>query len=448
MEPGVHSSLHSNFLHQIIYSRFNLKIYYRTPCKSEIWHYIKANIDLIQQAIHEFIWGRAFHRKNINEKMSILNNTINNVLSSFIPHETITCDDKEPPWFNKNIINLIKSKSIFYKSHTANENSTDKKEAIKTLQNKLTSTIENAKSEYYSKLSIKLLNPKTSSKAYWSILKSFVNDKKIPIIPPLYHNGNFITDFCQKAELFNSFFAEQCSILLNSSKLPTNLAPRTDQSLTSINFSQDDILKIIQNLNPNKAHGPDKISIRMIKICGKSLCKPLEMIFKSCIKKGEYPSEWKKANVVPVHKKGDKQLLKNYRPISLLPIFGKIFERIIYNNIFEYLTTNKLISDNQSGFKPGDSCVNQLLSITHEIYHSLDNGLEVRGVFLHISKDFGKVWHNGLILNLNQYGILENLLRLIKCFLKNRKQRVVLNGRTPSWTSVLAGVLQGSILIR
>ena len=175
----------------------------------------------------------------------------------------------------------------------------------------------------------------------------------------------------------------------------------------------------------------------MIKICGKSLCKPLEMIFKSCIKKGEYPSEWKKANVVPVHKKGDKQLLKNYRPISLLPIFGKIFERIIYNNIFEYLTTNKLISDNQSGFKPGDSCVNQLLSITHEIYHSLDNGLEVRGVFLRISKDFGKVWHKGLILNLNQYGILENLLRLIKCFLKNRKQRVVLNGQTSSWTNVL-----------
>ena len=131
----------------------------------------------------------------------------------------------------------------------------------------------------------------------------------------------------------------------------------------------------------------------MIKICGKSLCKPLEMIFKSCIIKGEYPSEWKKANVVPVHKKGDKQSLKNYRLISLLPIFEKIFERIIYNNLFEYLTTNKLISDSQSGFNPGGSCVNQLLSITHEIYDSLDNGLEVRGVFLDISKAYDKVWH-------------------------------------------------------
>ena len=136
-------------------------------------------------------------------------------------------------------------------------------------------------------------------------------------------------------------------------------------------------MKIIQNLNQNKAHGPNKISIRMTKICGKSLRKPLEMIFNSCIIKGEYPSEWKKANVVPVHKKGNKQSLKNYRPISLLPVFETNFERIIYNNIFEYLTTSKLISDNQSRVKPGGSCVSQLLSITHEIYHSLDNGLKV-----------------------------------------------------------------------
>ena len=120
----------------------------------------------------------------------------------------------------------------------------------------------------------------------------------------------------------------------------------------------------------------------------------------ACVK-GEFPSEWRKSNVVPVHKKSNNQLLKNYRPISLLPIFRKTFERI-YNNIFEYLTTRKLISDKQSGFKTGNSCVNQTLSITHEIYHSLDNGLEVRGVFLDISKAFDNVWHEGVILKLNQ----------------------------------------------
>ena len=93
------------------------------------------------------------------------------------------------------------------------------------------------------------------------------------------------------------------------------------------------------------------------------------------------------------------------------------------------MTANKLISENQSSFKPGDSCVNQLLSVTHEIYDSLGNGLEVKGVFLDISKAFDKVWYEGLILKLNQYRISENLIRLIKCFLKKRKQRVVLNGQ-------------------
>ena len=143
----------------------------------------------------------------------------------------------------------------------------------------------------------------------------------------------------------------------------------------------------------------------MIKICGNSLSKPLEMIFKSCITKREFSSEWKKANVVPVQQKSDEQLLKNYRPVSVLPIVRNFLESMIYDNIFEYLTANKTISDNQSGFKPGDSCVNQLLSITHELCHSLDNGFEVRGVFLDIPKAFGKVWHEGLILRLNQYKI-------------------------------------------
>ena len=126
---------------------------------------------------------------------------------------------------------------------------------------------------------------------------------------------------------------------------------------------------------------------------------------------------------------------------KLLPIFGKIFERIIYNNIFEYLTTNKFIPDNQSGFTPGDSCVNQLLSIAHETYHSLDNGIEVRGVFLDISKAFDKVWHEGLIHKLNQYGISENLLCLIKCFLKIVSKELFLMVRHhPGLTSLLVSI--------
>ena len=107
-------------------------------------------------------------------------------------------------------------------------------------------------------------------------------------------------------------------------------------------------------------------------------------IFKQCVDTGIFPSEWKKGNIVHIHKKGDKQTLKNYRPVSLLPICGKILERLMFNEMFKFFIENELISSNQSGFKPGDSCVNQLVSITHEIYKSFDEGHGVRGVFLDI----------------------------------------------------------------
>ena len=220
----------------------------------------------------------------------------------------------------------------------------------------------------------------------------------------------------------------------------------TDNRLSSVRFSQDDIAKIIQNLDQNKAHGHDNISIRMLKICGSSIYKPLEMIFKQCIETGFFPSEWKKTNIVPIHKKGNKQILENYRPVSLLPICGKILERLMFNEMFNFFNENKLISSDQSGFKPGDSCINQLLSITHEIHKSFDVGLEVRSVFLDISKAFDKVWHDGIIYKLTQNGISGNLLNLLEDFLKERKQRVVLDGQVSAWKNINAGVPQGSIL--
>ena len=182
------------------------------------------------------------------------------------------------------------------------------------------------------------------------------------------------------------------------------------------------------------------ISICMIKICGESILKPLQLIFKSCLENGKFRIEWKKANVVPVHKRNNKQLIENYRPILLLSVCGKILERLIYNKMFEFFTENELISQNQSGFKPGDSCISQLLCITHDIYQSLDDGLETRAVFLDISKAFDKVWHEGLLFKLKQNGISGNLLNVITNFLYKRKQRVVLNGQHSFWTNVQAGV--------
>ena len=139
----------------------------------------------------------------------------------------------------------------------------------------------------------------------------------------------------------------------------------------------------------------------------------------------------KRSRIIPAHKKYDKQLVNNYLPISLLPIFGKIFEKIIFNKIYNFLLDEQLLNPNQSGFRQSDSCINQLLAITHEIFEAFDcnPSLEVRSVFLDMSKAFDKVCYEGLLYKL--MGISGELYNL-ENYLADRLQRVILIGQTSS----------------
>ena len=122
-------------------------------------------------------------------------------------------------------------------------------------------------------------------------------------VPPGFHEIEVITDFKEKAELFNSFFVNQCSLIISTSLLPTNCENLTDKSLSNITFTDNDIGKIIKALDLNKAHGHDMISITMLKLYGGSIYKPLQLVFNACVDQGTFALCWKKANVVPIHKK-------------------------------------------------------------------------------------------------------------------------------------------------
>ena len=134
----------------------------------------------------------------------------------------------------------------------------------------------------------------------------------------------------------------------------------------------------------------------MIKLSGISICKPLEIIVQNCLRSRKFTFKWENTNVFATFKKGDKQCIKNYGPASLLPVCSKVFERLLYNNMFSFFSENDLISPKQSSFRPGDSCTNQLRSIAHEILSAFYDGHEVRGVFLDISKAFNRVWYECL----------------------------------------------------
>ena len=191
------------------------------------------------------------------------------------------------------------------------------------------------KTSYYENLGKKPNDPTLRSKTYWSIIKGFYNGKRVPVIPPLLVNNKFVTNFKAKANIFNNFFSKQCTPLANRNKLPESQVYLTNSRINSVPFSDNLVIKI-RNLNVNKAHGHDDIPIRMIKMYDESIVRPLSIIFRNSLNSCIYPSTWKKANVIPVHKKDDQQWMCEQLPpcvasTSIWEFFWEInFQSILF----------------------------------------------------------------------------------------------------------------------
>ena len=204
-------------------------------------------------------------------------------------------------------------------------------------------------------------------------------------------HDKFVTDIQTKANIFNNFFADQCTPLKNDIVLPTSQMLLTSSRLCALKFNEEEIIKIIRNLNVHKTHGHDDIILVLLLLLLLS-------------------------NIILVHKNNDKRLVNNYRPTSLIHIFANVFEKIIFNRICNFLLEEDLLNPNQSGFRSSDSCVNQLISMTHEIFEAFDCNppLQVRSVFLDTPKAFDKVWHEGLFISSNLWASQENFTNFLK----------------------------------
>ena len=196
---------------------------------------------------------------------------------------------------NETIKLKIKAKSSTYNRFIQNGRSESDFVLLETLITKLNELIATTKALHYENLAKKQNNPLLQEKTYWSILKTFYNGKKIPIIRPLLVRDKFVTDMKTKADIFNNFFAEQYTPWKNDSKLPINQIFLPTSRLSSLDINEDKILKIIRALKIHKAHGHDDISIRMIKICDKSLLKPFTILCQNSMKSSCYPFIWKRS---------------------------------------------------------------------------------------------------------------------------------------------------------
>ena len=447
---GVLPSLYSTCHHQVIFSNFNFKVPSPPSYQRRIWDFSRADKHAIKRAMNLINWDIIFLGLSVDQMVSTLTECILNIFSNFVPNKLITIRHKDGPWMTPEIKGIILEKAKVYKLTKNNPDNAVLGRRLQELQSSCKRAIKTAKGNYRTKLGSILDAPNTGPKKYWSVLKRIIHKRKVARIPPIRSaNNSLITDVSQKADIFNIFFSEQCSLIQNDSVLPQANQPVVDTRLDSIDFDPAKLLAFIRALDSNKAHGWDGISVRMIKICEETLLTPLMTIFRLSLASGVFPNHWKKGNIVPIHKKGDKSIVKNYRPVSLLPILSKLFEKCIYDTLYSYFESHNLFSECQSGFRKGDSCVSQLLSITHNIFKGFDaspSSLDTRGVFLDISKAFDRVWHDGLIFKLKCYGVNGPLLSLLRSFLSGRVQRVLLDGKNSSWKPIRAGVPQGSIL--
>ena len=222
---------------------------------------------------------------------------------------------------------------------------------------------------------------------------------------------------------------------------------RTNLKLHNISVTPKMVRKVIMNLNLSKASGPDCIPVVVLKNCEPELSYILAELFNKCLKESCFPDCWKASSVVPVFKNlGKRSTAKNYRPVSLLSVVSKVFEKLVNNMIVDHLEKCGPFSDFQYGFRSPRSTADLLTVASDRIARAFNRSEATRAVTLDISKAFDRVWHAGLLQKLKSYGISGQIFGLISSFLSNRRLRVILDGKSSPEYPVNARVPQGSIL--
>ena len=253
------------------------------------------------------------------------------------------------------------------------------------------------------------------------------------------------------ADKFNNFFVNVAEIVQKS--IPNAPKSHRDylkspnpQSIFLYPCTAKEVEGIIHLLNPAKVSGPYSIPVKLLKLLDNHISHPLSVLINDSFITGIFPSKLKISKVTPLHKKGSNLDPNNYRPISLLSVFSKIYEKVMYARIYKFMENSQLFYSRQFGFRSNHSTNHALISITESIKNSIDNGKFGCGIFLDLRKAFDTVSHSILLDKLSYYGVRGVALKWFESYLSNRKQFVSVNGVSSDLLNVTCGVPKGSVL--
>jgi hypothetical protein len=404
-------------------------------------------------------WQNVFENTN-RDVDSIFNSFLNTYLQIFnscFPKTKAYERNPTNQWITKGIIKSCKRKKDLYLLTRFNNDDNLRNYYIRYSKT-LSKVIKAAKKLYYNK---KITQADNKIKATWNVIKSDIGannnkrnkrdtDNNCEDFSLKINAENFNDQFLKIAENISGKIKRKNSLCTNSTTYsPFHLSQIFNLKYGNIKFrnvSSGEIEKIINNLPWKNSCGYDEVPIKLLKISAPFICSPLCFIINKSLFTGVFPTRLKYSVITPVHKKGDRNNVSNFRPISILPSFSKLFEQVIYKRLTDHFFTNNILSNSQFGFRKKVSTINAIYKLTNDILMALNNKRKSGGIFFDLEKAFDCVNHDILLAKMEYYGVNGVMYSLIKSYLENRYQRVKFNNKLSNWGKINIGVPQGSVL--
>ena len=400
--------------------------------------------------LNELNFDEASHCENPNEMWYNWANKLTLVINKHAPFKKKRLGKKKSPWITPEVVSKMRQRDSLKKKfditkdeHIWNQYKKARNETNNLIKqskrNHFTSNIEAAGKD--PKKTWMLINELTSRKQSRSGNVSKIN----------LDDNNVITEASEITDAFNFHFTNVGKNLANdiskSNVNPIQYIKRPNCVFSFQEIHIDKVRQFLKHINVAKSTGLDNLPGKLLQIAADILAPSLTKLFNKSLSTGIYPSDWKLARVVPIFKNGDKSDLNNYRPISIISSVAKVFEKIVYDQFYEYLSVNDLFSHQQSGFRPTNySTVTALLESTNDWCVNINNGLVNGVIFIDLKKAFDTIDHEILINKLECYGVDCSALGWFKSYLSDRKQRCFVNDTLSSSRSYTYGVPQGSII--
>ena len=399
--------------------------------------YSRGKYDKITEELDQENWREKFEGKSVQECWEIFKAKIKELVEKYIPMGTPR--DYNEPWMNKKLLNQWKKKYHAWKRYTGGK-SYRRYEEYKKEANILKKKVRQAKRAYEKKLAKGIRHNK---RGFFKYVRS-----KLTVRPEITQmqneNGGLVDKDGDIVSIMGRYFS---SVYSQPSR---EAMPEMNEMYTSeiqdLKVSRQEVQSRLEKLNTNKSCGPDDIHPRLLQETAKAVSIPLEIIFNLSLNSGECPTDWRTANVTPIHKKGSRTDPGNYRPVSLTSQVCKVLEAIVRKHIIGHLESNNILSDKQHGFREGRSCLTNLLELMESWTQILDEDDGIDVAYLDFRKAFDLVSHPHLIYKMSKYGIKNHVLNWVKAFLGGRTQRVLIRGTASESFEVTSGVPQGSVL--